>query len=128
MLSVWTNHTIQAQEVIYSQYDKYDFRTGDYGVVGMVGGRLYNYRNSSDGAMLDAYDDSMNKIATVLLDFFPEKIYQTRFISYSDKIIILYQSLEGSKVVQYAALLDEKGRLKNKPLELGEVKMGFLGA
>lgn len=117
-----------AQEVTYSQYDKFDFRNGDYAVVGMIGDRLYNYRNTSDGAMLDAYDDSMNKIATVLLDFFPQKIYQTRFIAYTDKIIILYQSLEGNKVVQYAALLDEKGRLKNKPIELGEAKTGILGA
>lgn len=117
-----------AQDVIYSQYDKYDFRTGDYAVVGMTGGLLYNYRSTADGQMLDAYDDSMNKIATVLLDFFPRKIYQTRFITYPEKIIILYQSLEGNKVVQYAALLDDRGRLKGKPLELGEAKTGILGA
>ncbi len=117
-----------AQEVIYSQYDKFDFRNGEYAVVGMSGGRLYTYHKSSDDAMLDAYDDSMNKIATVLLDFFPEKIYETRFIAYPDKIIVLYQALESNKVVQYAALLDDKGRLQNKPIELGSVKTGIFGA
>ncbi len=117
-----------AQEVIYSQYDKFDFKNGEYAVVGMTGDRLYTYHNSSDDAMLDAYDDSMNKIATVLLDFFPQKIYETRFISYPDKIIVLYQALESNKVVQYAALLDDKGRLQNKPIELGSVKTGIFGA
>jgi hypothetical protein len=53
----------------------------------------------------------MYKEATVLLDFFPEKVYQSDFIAYPDKIIALYQSLEGTKVIQYAALLDDKGIL-----------------
>ena len=120
--------SVNAQEVIYSQYDKFDFRNGEYAVVGMTGGRIYTYHKSSDEAMLDAYDDSMNKIATVLLDFFPEKIYETRFISYPDKIIALYQALESNKVVQYAALLDDKGRLQNRPVELGSTKTGIFGA
>ncbi len=128
LLFFYLPETTFAQDVIYSQYDKYDFRAGDYAVVGMTGGLLYNYRNTSDGAMLDAYDDSMNKTATVLLDFFPEKIYQTRFIAYPDKIIIIYQAEEGNKVVQYAALLNEKGLLKNKPVQIGEVKTGIFGA
>ncbi len=117
-----------AQDVVYSQYDKFDFRNGDYAVVGITGDRLYTYSSSSAGSALDAYDDSMNKVATVLLDFFPEKIYQVRFVAYPDKIIALYQALESNRVVQYAALLDEKGRLKGKPVELSSVKTGIFGA
>jgi hypothetical protein len=118
---------VSAQEVIYSQFDKFD-RDDEYSVVGMAGDKLYTYRNTSNGAMLDAFDDSMNKVATVLLDFFPAKIYHTQFISYPDKIIVLYQALESNKVVQYAAQLDEKGRLVGRPVELGNVKTGIFGA
>ena len=117
-----------AQDVIYSPFDKFDFRNGDYAVVGMSGGKLFTYRNTTDGAMLDAYDDSMNKSATVILDFFPDKIYQTRFIATNDRIIILYQAMESNRIVQYAALLDEKGRLKNRPIELGNIKTSIFGA
>ncbi len=119
---------LRAQEVIYSQYDKFDFRSDEYGIVGISGGNLYTYINSEGSAMLNAYDDSMTKIATILLDFFPEKIYQIRFIAYPDKIIVLYQALESNKIVQYAALLDEKGRLQGRPLELGSFKTGIFGA
>ena len=118
----------RSQDVIYSPYDKFDFHNGDYEVIGMTGGYLYTYENSPEGAMLEAFDDSMNKAATIILDFFPTKIYQTKFISYADKIIILYQALESNKVVQYAALLDEKGHLVNKPIELGTAKTGIFGA
>ena len=117
-----------AQEVLYSPYDKFDFRNGEYAVVGMAGNYLYTYRNSEDGPLLESFDDSMNKVATVALDFFPAKIYQAKFIATHDRIIALYQALESNKVVQYAALLDDKARLKSKPVELGSVKTGIFGA
>jgi hypothetical protein len=118
----------RAQDVVYSPYEKFDFHNGEYDVIGMTGGTLYTYRNTPDGAQLDAFDDSMNKEATIILDFFPAKIYSTRFVSYPDRIIALYQALESNKVVQYAALMDDKARLKNKPIELGNVKTGIFGA
>jgi len=117
-----------AQEVTYSPFDKFDFRNGDYSVVGMINDRLYTYHNSADGAMLEAFDDSMNKVATVMLDFFPPRIYETKFIAYSDKIIVLYQAIESNRVVQYAAMLNDKGLLMAKPVELGSVRTGIFGA
>ncbi len=117
-----------AQDVLYSPFDKFDFRNGEYDVVGMCGGKLFTYRNTTDGALLDAYDDSMNKAATVVLDFFPTKIYATKFIAYPDRMVLLYQALESNKVVQYAALLDQRGLLKGKPIELGHIKTSIFGA
>lgn len=119
--------SIYAQEVIYSAYDKFDYRNGEYAVVGMTGGLLYTYRSSQEGAILEAFDDSMNKAATIILDFFPKKIYATRFIAYPDRIVVLYQALESNKVVQYVALLDDHARLMGRPIELGTVKPGIFG-
>src|SRR5271156_6196814 len=119
----------KAQDVTYSDFDKFDYRTDEYAVVGMVGGLLYTYEKTSQGAVLKSYADSMGtNVATVLLDFFPEKIYEIKFVSYPDQIIVLYQALESNKVVQYAALLDNKGRLVNRPVQLGSAKTGILGA
>ncbi len=117
-----------SQDVIYSAYDKYDHLNGEYAVVGMTGGLLYTYRNSVDGAKLEAFDDSMNKVTIVNLDFFPIKIYDTKFIAYPDKIIVLYQGLESNKVVQYAAVLNQKGLLVGKPIQLYTKKTGIFGA
>jgi hypothetical protein len=127
LLSICLSANAFAQEVIYSTNEKFDFRNGDFSVVGMVGDRLYTYRTGSDGYFLDAYNDSMEKLATVVLDFFPSKIYETRFVTYTDKIIVLYQAVGGGKVVQYAAVLDPMGRLLKKPTEIASAKTGFLG-
>jgi hypothetical protein len=117
-----------AQGISYSSFEKFDLRSGDYSVVGKVGGRIYTYRATSDGYFLDAWDDSMQRAATVILDFFPDKIYDTRFIAYPDKIIALFQVAERGRISQHAALLDATGRLQGKVQQLDEVKTGIFGA
>ena len=126
--TLFCSEITDAQNVVYSAYEKFDFRSGDFSVVGNIKGRLYAYRGSTEGFFLDAYDDSMQKTATVVLDFFPQKIYQANFIAYTDHIIVLYQAIESNRVVQYAALLDETGRLKKGPIQLDEAKTGIFGA
>ncbi len=118
----------KAQEVVYSRYDHFNYQTDAYTVVGMTGGYLFTYLRNTDAAQLDAYDDSMKKVATIILDFLPSRIYNIRFVTYPDKILVLYQGLESNKVVQYAALLDKFGMLQGKPLELGQTKTGLFGA
>ena len=116
-----------AQEILYSKYDKFDFRSGEFSVVGKVGGKLYVYRGSSEGYYLDAYDAKMQRTATVILDFLPRRCFGTKFITYPGRIIVLYQVTESSKVMQYGAVLDETGRLVTKPKQIDEVKASFLG-
>lgn len=118
----------KAQAIFYTPFEKFDVRNGDYSVVGRVGDRIFTYRAGSDGYFLDLWNDSMNKTATVILDFFPERIYETRFIAYPDKIIVLFQGNERGRITQYAALLDAKGRLQNKVITLDEAKTGIWGA
>lgn len=119
--------SLTAQQILYSPYEKFDFRTGEFTVAGKVGNLLYVYRGSAEGYYLDAYNDAMQKQATVILDFLPRRSFGTRFITYSDKIIVLYQVTESNQVVQYASLLDAKGRLLKDPMVIDEVKSSFLG-
>jgi hypothetical protein len=117
----------KAQSVLYTPYEKFDLRGGDYSVIGKVSGLIYTYRASGGEHFLDAWDDSMERRATVILDFFPEKIYATRFIAYADKMIVLFQSNEHGKIIQQAAILDGAGRLQGRVVRIDEAKTGFFG-
>ena len=124
---VFTISPVHAQKILYSPYEKFDFRTGEFTVAGKVGEKLYVYRGSSDGYYLDAYNAAMERQATVILDFMPRRAFGTKFITYTDKIIVLYQVTESSRVIQYATLLDADGRLVKDPVQVDEVKASFLG-
>ncbi len=126
-VAVFSASPLSAQKILYSPYDKFDFRSGEFTVVGKVGAKLYVYRGSADGYYLDAYNDAMEKQATVVLDFLPRRGFGTKFITYPDKIIVLYQATESNRVIQYAALLDGDGRMVKEPVQVDEVKASFLG-
>jgi len=114
--------SVAAQEIQYSPYETFDIRSGDFAVVGRVGGRIYAYQSTVSAAYLHAYDDSMQRIATVVLDFFPEKLGPVRFVTYTDKIAVLYETTEGRTTELRGALLDADGRLLGDPKKLMTVR------
>src|SRR5690606_20429234 len=120
--------TALSQEVVYSDYESFDFRTGDFAVIGKTGDFVYTYRASGNDYDLDAYNEDMKKEGIVHLGFFPAKIQNTRFIKYPDKIIMLYQVYERTELFQYAVLLDHTGRLQKGPLKITSMKTGLFGS
>jgi hypothetical protein len=119
---------LSAQTILYSDYESYDTRNNDMAIVGKVNGVLYTYRSSGSDYFLDAYDDNMHKYATVVLDFFPQKIYGVRFVPFQQSILVLYQEQLGTKIIQYAAMLDEKGLLQKAPVKIDEQRISFFGS
>lgn len=119
--------TTYAQEVFYTPYENYDWRAGDYAIAGKINGLQYIYRSNANGYYLDAYDDNMEKTATVVLDFFSGKVYDTKFVTFTDHMIVFYQSAEGGKLTQYAALLNDKGLLQKRPVVIDAAKQPFFG-
>jgi len=117
-----------AQTTFYSREQKFSFQDGNFEVIGRSGDRIYTYRASNEGFFLDAFNDSMRLKATVALDFFPKKIYDTKFINYDNRIIVLYQAIERNHVIQYAAILDGRARLMQKPIVLDSAKVGWLSS
>lgn len=120
--------SLYAQDVYYSPYQDFDFRTGGYAVIGKIDNKLYVYRSTPEGFFLDAYNDNMELKATVILDFFPEKINKRKFILYPDKMIVFYEWEDGNKLVQSAAVLDGTGRLLKGPLKIGSEKTGVFNS
>ncbi|MCC6185824.1 MAG: hypothetical protein IT256_01585 [Chitinophagaceae bacterium] len=126
-LLLFANNVTNAQRVLYSEYAPYDVDKSSMSIVGKVGGTLYTFRSLDNEYFLDAYDDAMNKTATVVLDFFPAKIYNVRFVAYPNKILVLYQRQEGTRITQYIAMLNEVGILQGRPLKVEEKRTSFFG-
>ena len=115
----------EAQDLFFSKSEKFSFQNSDFSVIGWTDNRLYTYRASNEGYFLNGYNDSMNLVAKVNLDFFPKKIYDTKFFNYPDRILVFYQAIQSNEVVQYAALLDKSGLLQGRPKVLGSAKTGW---
>lgn len=127
LLGLWAPQ-VSAQDIFYSREQKFTFEKGDFAVVGWCGDRLYTYRASKEGFYLDAYNDSMRLLATIALDFFPQKIYEAKFYTTGDQIIVLYQAVQEGMMVQYITRLDSRARMLQKPVALDSAKMAWLSS
>jgi len=116
-----------AQDIVYSEPVPFDFQNGDFSVVGKVESHIYTYRATSKGYFLEALNDQMQLEYRIHLDFFPDKIYETKFIIRDNQIIVLYQGVENKVLTQYAALLDKNARLIKGPVKIVDTKIGLFG-
>lgn len=119
---------MNGQEISYSEYENYDFRSGDFDVVGKVGDYIYVYRSGIEGYYLDAYNDQMERKAKVILDFLPKRVFRVKFVTYKDKLMLLYQVIESGELKLYAATLNSKGMLAINPRVIVKEKAGVFGA
>lgn len=117
-----------AQRVLYSDFSDFDLRNSTVAVIGKLNGTLFTFRSLGKDHFLETYNDSMDHIATIVLDFFPDKVSNIRFINYSDRMLVLYQQQSGTRITQYAAMLDSKGILQKNPLKIDENRAGFFGS
>lgn len=115
----------QAQDIYYSKEEKFNFQNGDYAVVGQTGDFLYTYTATGKGYFLNAYNDSMALKAKVALDFFPAKIAGARIINYPENMVVLYQAEERNYIIQYVALLDNRGLLVQQPKAIDSVRSSW---
>lgn len=117
-----------AQRVLYSDFSDFDLRNGTVAVIGKLNGNLFTFRSLGKEYFLETYNDSMDHLATIVLDFFPDKVSNIRFINYGDRMLVLYQQQSGTRITQYAAMLDSKGILQKAPLKVDENRAGFFGS
>lgn len=117
----------QSQDVYLGKFNKTSINNVFFEPVGRVGDMIYTFRATNNDYFLDAYNDSMEMIATVALDFFPKKVEYVDFVNYPDKIIVMYNVLEKGSLILYGAILDKDGLLVKNPQVLHSEKVSWLG-
>jgi len=120
-------YTVQAQNVFVSSPSRFNFQSDDFDLIGRIGDKIYTYTNTSEGYLLNAYNDSMELRAIIALDFFPKKISAAQFFIIDHHIVVFYRAEEKGNILQYAAIMDENARLIQKPVVIDSSKKSWIG-
>lgn len=110
-----------AQKVVYTAEQKFNINNDFFQVLGKSGDRYYTFRSNNTGNYLDAYDNNMQAVAIVLLDFLPQKYFGIDFTIRTKDITVVYQVQNQSYTYQYAAHLDTYGKLITAPIVIDSV-------
>jgi hypothetical protein len=129
LLLLWLccTFSVQAQHVFVSSPSRFNFQSDDFDLIGRIGDKIFTYTNTSEGYLLNAYNDSMELRAIVALDFFPKKISAAQFFIIDQRIIVFYRAEEKGNILQYAAIMDENARLTQKPIVIDSSKKAWIG-
>ena len=107
-----------AQKITYSDPDRDDARALNFEILGRMSGKILVYKGYRDQHFVGVYDNDMKVVSKNRLDFFPDKVLNTDFLSYADFAYIFYQYQKKSVLYCMAAKIDANGKKVGDPVLL----------
>ena len=107
-----------AQTVTVSDIDRNDSRDMNFEIIGKMNGNILVYKNIRSNHKISIFDNEMNTLETVKLDFMPERTFNVDFVPYANHFFIIYQYQKGSILHCMAVKMDGKARKITEPVEL----------
>lgn len=112
-----------AQTVTISDIDRSDSRDMNFEIIGKMNGNILVYKNIRSNHKISIFDQEMNTLETVKLDFMPERTFNVDFVAYPDHFYIIYQYQKGTILHCMAVNMDGKGKKISEPVELDTTKI-----
>jgi len=119
--------SLNAQKIVYSDYDREDSRKMDFEIIGKVGGHFLVYKNTRNRVWITAFDNEMQQVAKVEQSYVPsnDKLINTDFFPYSDFCYMIYQYQRKNVVYCMASRIDGNGNMVGEEMELDTTHIGF---
>lgn len=115
-----------AQTIKYSDFDREDTRDMNFEIVGKMHDKILIYKNIRWKHKIDIYDNDMNTLETVRLDFVPEKTFNIDFVAYADYFFMIYQYQKGTILHCMAVKMDANARQLSNPVEIDTTRIPIL--
>src|SRR6187399_1843095 len=80
-----------AQKIIYTEPEKDDVLNVDFDIIGKINNNYIIYKQLRGSSALSIYNNNMEVIDKVPMDFLPSKIISSDIIAYKDYFYFIYQ-------------------------------------
>ncbi|GAA0524285.1 hypothetical protein [Chitinophaga japonensis] len=117
--------TLLAQKVVYSEPERDDYKSTEFEIIGRVGGNILVYKSDRGDNAVSVYDNDMQLKQRVKLDFLPRKVISVDFVSYPDKVFMLYQFQRKDAVFSVCAIMNPEGKFDQAPIVIDSTRIGF---
>lgn len=114
---------IQAQTIKYSDYEREDTRDINFEIIGKIKTKILVYKNIRWKHKINIFDNDMNSLETVRLDFVPERTFNIDFVAYADHFYMIYQYQKGTILHCMAVKMDDNARQLSEPVELDTTRI-----
>ena len=116
----------KGQTIKYSDFDREDSRDINFEIIGKMNNKVLVYKNIRWKHKIDIYDNDMNTLETVKLDFVPEKTFNIDFVAYPGYFFMIYQYQKGTILHCMAVKMDDNARQLLPPVEIDTTRIPIL--
>jgi hypothetical protein len=117
--------SLSGQTVTISDIDRSDSRDINFEIIGKMNGNILVYKNSRVAHKINIFDQDMNTLETVMLDFIPGRSFNVDFIAYPDFFYMIYQYQKGNILYCMAVKMDAKAQKINEPVLLDTTRISI---
>ena len=117
--------SLSGQKISYSEPERDDNRRTDFDIIGKIGGNILIFKNNRSDKDISVYDNDMNLIERVDLDYIDDRWINVDFVSYPDHCWMIYQYQRKSIVYCMAVKLDGRAKRITDPIELDTTRIGW---
>ena len=122
---LFIGQTSFSQQITYSQPESQDTRSLNFEIIGKIHDNFLIYKNIRNKYAICSYDNSMNLINRVDLQFMPDNTLNVDFVTYHDFSWLIYQYQKRSTLYCNAVKINEEGKLLTDPIELDTTHINF---
>lgn len=121
LVGIMTN----GQSITYSEPERTDSRQLNFEIIGKLNEHYLIYKNYRSKYSISVYDDNMDVINDIPLEFMPEKTLNVNFIPYDDFAWMIYQYQKKNIVYCMGAKVNSDGKVTAEPMLLDTTEIGF---
>lgn len=120
---------LNAQKISYTDPDKDDIRSVDFDIIGKISNNYLVYKKVHNSYYtISVYDNNMQIVDKVKMDFLPDKLINTDIITYHDYFYFIYQYQKRNVVYCSAVRINGQGKLAADPVVLDTTTINFFAS
>jgi hypothetical protein len=120
---------LNAQKITYTEPDKDDVRSVDFDIIGKIGSNYLVYKKvHNNDYSIGVYDNNMQLVNKMKMDFLPDKIINSDIITYHDYFYFIYQYQKRNVVYCSAVRINGQGKLEADPVALDTTTINFFAS
>lgn len=111
------------QNLKFSDVGRENTRDINFEIIGKLNGKILVYKNVWSNHKIIMYDNDMNTVKTVHLDFIPYKTFNIDFVAYQDFFYMIYQYQKKSTVYCWAVKMSADVEKISEPVEIDSTRI-----
>ncbi|HAO45810.1 MAG TPA: hypothetical protein DCQ97_02715 [Chitinophagaceae bacterium] len=114
---------LSAQNISFSDADRENIEDVNFEIIGKFSNKILVYKNIRSNHRITMYDQDMNTIKNVNLDFVPSRTYNIDFVAYADHFYMVYQYQKNSIIHCMAVKMNAEVEKLTTPVEIDSTRI-----